>query len=60
MSGGFPAGSVLKNLPVNTGEARDMGLIWVEKIPWRREWQPTPLFLPGKISWTEEPRATMH
>ena len=21
---------------------------WVGKIPWRREWQPTPLFLPGK------------
>ena len=20
---------------------------WVEKIPWRREWQPTPVFLPG-------------
>ena len=21
---------------------------WVEKIPLRREWQPTPVFLPGK------------
>ena len=21
---------------------------WVRKIPWRRRWQPTPLFLPGK------------
>ena len=21
---------------------------WVEKIPWRRTWQPTPVFLPGK------------
>ena len=21
---------------------------WVRKIPWRRKWQPTPLFLPGK------------
>ena len=21
---------------------------WVEKILWRREWQPTPVFLPGK------------
>ena len=19
---------------------------WVEKIPWRRPWQPTPVFLP--------------
>ena len=22
---------------------------WVRDIPWRREWQPTPVFLPGKI-----------
>ena len=22
---------------------------WVEKIPWRREWQPTPVFLPGEF-----------
>ena len=21
---------------------------WVKKIPWRREWQPTPVFVPGK------------
>ena len=25
----------------------------MEKIPWRRAWQPTPVFLPGE--WTEEP-----
>ena len=23
--------------------------------PWRREWQPTPVFLPGEFPWTEEP-----
>ena len=22
---------------------------WVRKIPWRREWQPTPVFSPGKF-----------
>ena len=22
---------------------------WVRKIPWRRAWQPTPAFLPGKF-----------
>ena len=22
---------------------------WVRKIPWRRAWQPTPVFLPGKF-----------
>ena len=28
---------------------------WVRKIPWRRKWQPTPVFLPGESPWTEEP-----
>ena len=23
-------------------------LSWVRKIPWRREWLSTPVFLPGK------------
>ena len=22
---------------------------WVRKIPWRRKWQPTPVFLPKKL-----------
>ena len=22
---------------------------WVEKIPWGRKWQPTPVFMPGKF-----------
>ena len=22
--------------------------LWVGKIPWRKKWQPTPVFLPGK------------
>ena len=22
---------------------------WVGKVPWRREWQPTPVFLPGEF-----------
>ena len=28
---------------------------WVGKIPWRREWQPTPIFLAWRIPWTEKP-----
>ena len=28
---------------------------WVGKIPWRREWQTTPVVLPGKSHETEEP-----
>ena len=22
---------------------------WVGKIPWRKAWQPTPVFLPGEL-----------
>ena len=37
---------MVKNLPANTGDA---GFdLWIGKIPWRREWQRTPVFLPGK------------
>ena len=28
---------------------------WVEKMPWRRAWQGTPVFLPRESLWTEEP-----
>ena len=28
---------------------------WVRKMSWRRKWQPTPVFLLGKIPWIEEP-----
>ena len=28
---------------------------WVGKIPWRRSWQPSPVFLPRESPWTEEP-----
>ena len=28
---------------------------WIGKIPWRKAWQPTPVFLPGEFPWTEEP-----
>ena len=37
---------MVKNLPVNAG---GYGFdLWVGKIPWRRKWQPTPVFLPGE------------
>ena len=41
-----PSGSVVKNLPASVG---DMSSIPGSKIPWRRKWQPTPVFLPGKF-----------
>ena len=41
---------MVNNLLANAGEAKDAGSIpWVRKIPWRRKWQPTPLYLPGNF-----------
>ena len=41
----FPSGSDSKESACKAG---DQGLIpGFGKIPWRREWQPTPVFLPG-------------
>ena len=28
---------------------------WIRKIPWRREWQPTPVFLPEESHGAEKP-----
>ena len=41
---------MVNNLLANAGEAKDAGSIpWVRKIPWRRKWQPTALYLPGNF-----------
>ena len=40
---------VVKNSPANAGDIKDMGLIsGLGRFPWRRKWQPIPVFLPGK------------
>ena len=39
---------VVKNLPVNAGDMRPGFNPWVRKIPWKRKWQPTPVFSPVK------------
>ena len=33
---------------------------WVRKIPWRRKWQSTPVFLPGESNDRGAWRATVH
>ena len=39
---------VVKNPPANAGHARALPFNpWVGKMPWRREWPPTPVLLPG-------------
>ena len=53
---GFWCGSEVKNPPTSAGNVGDGGLIPESgRSPWRRAWQPTPVFLPGKSPWTEEP-----
>ena len=42
---GFSGGTAVKNLPACKRRGFDP---WVGKIPWRRKWPPTPVFLPGK------------
>ena len=36
---------MVKKLLFKAGDLREVGS---RKIPWRREWQPTPVFLPGE------------
>ena len=45
---GFPSGSVVKNPPALQEMWRCGFDPWIQKIPWRRKWQPTPVFLPGE------------
>ena len=45
---GFPGGTVVKNLPCKRHKRCGFDPN-VGKIPWRRKWQPTPEFLPGKF-----------
>ena len=39
---------VLKDLPAVRRQKRHGFDPWIQKIPGRRKWQPTPVFLPGK------------
>ena len=54
---GFPVTQTVKNLPI-------MWETWfdprVGKIPWRREWLPFPVFLPGEFHGQRSLAATVH
>ena len=40
---------VLRNPPANAGRRKRSRFDpWVRKIPWRRAWPPSPVFLPGE------------
>ena len=48
---GFPGGSVVKNVPANAGDVRDVG-----SIPWIEEGMATYSSIHAwRIPWTEEP-----
>ena len=46
---GFPGGASGKEPTCQCRRPKRRGFDpWVGKIPWRRAWQPTPVFLPGE------------
>ena len=49
MGWGFPGGTNGKEPACQCKRFKRLEFnSWVRKIPWRRKWQPTPLFLPGE------------
>ena len=40
---------MVNNLPASAGDIKDRFSSRVGKIPWRREWLSTPVFLPGEF-----------
>ena len=46
---GIQVAPVVKNPPANAGDVKRHRFDpWVRKIPWKRAWQITPVFLPGE------------
>ena len=39
---------MVKNTPASAGDTETWVHPWVGKLPWRRKWQPTAVFLPGE------------
>ena len=65
---GLPWWLSSKESTCNAGDTRDVSLIpglgrlqvqWVWRIPWRRKWQPTPVFLPETSHGQRSPAATV-
>ena len=54
-SKGLPGSSAGEESACNAGDSGPGFNPWVGKIPQRRAWTPTPVFLPGESPWTEKP-----
>ena len=49
IQGGFPGGPVVKESACQCRRHKEPGFDpWVGKMPWKRAWQPTAVFLPGE------------
>ena len=52
---------MVKNLPASGGAHKRLEFYpWFGKIPWRRAWQPTPVFLPGESHGQRSLEAIVH
>ena len=51
---------MVQNPPANAGDAGDRFNPSVRKMPWRRAWQLTPIFLPGNPMDRGTWQATVH
>ena len=57
---GFPDGASGKEPTASAEDIRDSGSIpGLGRFPWKRAWQPTPVFLPGE-SHGQRSLATVH
>ena len=58
---GFPGGSSGKEPTCQCRTCKKCEFDpWTEKIPWRRAWQPTPVFLPGESHGQRSLAGTVH
>ena len=56
LSNRFVSASLVAQTVKNPPAVREIRIqSLVGKIPWKRAWQPTPVFLPGESPWTKEP-----
>ena len=46
---------MVKNPPAMQSHKRQRFYPWIGKIPWRRKWLPTLVFLPRESPWIEKP-----
>ena len=56
----FLSGSAVRNPPAMQETQRFRFDLWIGKIPWRRAWQPTPVFLPGESHGQSSLVGTVH